>query len=527
MSKKFAPSAQQLAVYDWVQNGTGSAVLVAVAGAGKTTTLVEAIKLMEGTAFLGAYNSKNGKDLKERIGNLPGKFAGTFHSAGFRALCRANPELKKKDPDDKKVRKIAEFHLSDKNTGESIAVDGEVAAVCQLVSLAKQTGFYVRTLVPHVEPRYWAELVSRHDVADRLPEDYQVSRLCRLADVVLRESNSDRDTIDFDDMVYLPLLLNLRFFPNDWVLIDEAQDTNAVRRELARRMLKPRTGRLLAVGDPHQAIYGFTGADNRSMDMIKEQFGAQTLELSVSWRCPRRVVDVARSYVSHIEPAPTAKEGSVQDMTYESMVEACGPGDAVICRYNAPLVELCFRLIREGKPAKIEGRAIGEGLAALMGRWKVKTLDAFENRLTTWNERERAKFDETAAKPDDAKLAKHEDKYATILTLLSRAREQKMTRVEEMQEMVLGMFADVGASPALVVLSSVHRSKGLEWPRVFVLGRHELMPSPRATQEWQKEQEVNLCYVAVTRAQETLVDVWMPTDKKPVAKKEKTNVEAA
>ena len=29
-----------------------------------------------------------------------------------------------------------------------------------------------------------------------------------------------------------------------------------------------------------------------------------------------------------------------------------------------------------------------------MGRWKVKTLDAFENRLATWNERERAKFDE-------------------------------------------------------------------------------------------------------------------------------------
>jgi len=511
-TKKFFPSPEQQAFLDWIRDGSGSCVLEAVAGAGKTTTLVEGVKLMSGSVFLGAYNKKMGDELKSRIAGMQGKIAGTFHSAGFRALARSVSELKGSDGkvrsdaiDDKKVRTIAEDMLvgtADEHT------EGLIPAICQLVSLAKQTGFLVRGLVDEDRPSYWAELVSRHDVDERLPEDYPVSQLCALAARALRASNRKRDTIDFDDMVYLPLLLNLRMFRNDWVLIDEAQDTNAVRRELAARMLRP-GGRLVAVGDPHQAIYGFTGADNRSLDMIRERFRATTLRLSVSWRCPRSVVAVAREYVGHIRPASTAAVGETAHMTYTGMLARVSPGDAVLCRFNAPLVELCFRLIREGKPAKIEGRAIGEGLIALVGRWKVKTLDALEGRLQKWNDRERAKI-EGAAKKDDAKMARHEDKYATILVLLERAREQKMTTVSEMETMIRSMFADDASSPNLVVLASVHKSKGLEWPSVYLLGRGDIMPSPRATQEWQKEQEINLCYVAVTRAQERLVDVDMP-----------------
>jgi superfamily I DNA/RNA helicase len=70
----------------------------------------------------------------------------------------------------------------------------------------------------------------------------------------------------------------------------------------------------------------------------------------------------------------------------------------------------------------------------------------------------------------------------------------------------------------------VHKSKGLEWPVVHILGRGDIMPSPRAKQEWQMEQEINLCYVAVTRAQEILVDVAMPTDEDLRAKPKKEEV---
>jgi hypothetical protein len=227
--------------------------------------------------------------------------------------------------------------------------------------------------------------------------------------------------------------------------------------------------------------------------------------------------------VNHINAAPTAAAGETVKRTYKEMLESVSPGDAVLSRFNAPLVELCFRLIRAGKAAKIEGRSIGEGLVALIGRWKVNTLNALEGKLEKWRDREIAKI-EAAPKLDENKRDVIRDKFDTIMVLLERAREKNITTVVDLKAMVLEMFADVGAAKNLVVLSSVHRSKGLEWPKVYLLGRGDVMPPRREMQEWQMEQEINLCYVAVTRAQETLIDVSMPVpgelDKKPEEKKE-------
>lgn len=505
MEKIFTPSAEQSKFLDWVANGTGSAVLEAVAGAGKTTTLVEAVKLMKGSVFLGAYNKKIADELKERLSGMVGKKAGTFHSAGYSALWRSNNDIKIEEHKvDDIVRPMVE------NTEYEISEF--ITAVKKLVSLAKQTGFYVNSIIPNVQRRFYVELINRYDIADSLPEgDFYENALPEYADRVLRESNARRDIIDFDDMVYLPLLWNLRLFKNDWVLIDEAQDTNAVRRELASRMLR-HGGRLVAVGDPHQAIYGFTGADNESLELIKRKFNAITLKLSVSWRCPRSVVAAAQEYVDHIHAADTAPEGVVSSVTYKAMLKTVKPGDAVICRFNAPLIELCFKLIREGKPAKIEGRAIGEGLAALAGRWKLKTVNQLEARLKLWHEKEIAKL-EASKNRDEGKIQRQEDKFFTMTILIDRARENSITELETFKAMILDMFADVGASKGLIVLSSVHRSKGLEWENVHILGRRELMPSTRVSQEWQMQQEINLCYVAVTRAKVALIDVAMPTPK--------------
>jgi superfamily I DNA/RNA helicase len=81
--------------------------------------------------------------------------------------------------------------------------------------------------------------------------------------------------------------------------------------------------------------------------------------------------------------------------------------------------------------------------------------------------------------------------------------------------MILDMFGDnLGSTSHLVILSSIHKAKGLEWPRVYILGRKQLMPSPYARQAWAQEQEKNLAYVAITRAQSILIDVNMPVQPK-------------
>lgn len=57
-----------------------------------------------------------------------------------------------------------------------------------------------------------------------------------------------------------------------------------------------------------------------------------------------------------------------------------------------------------------------------------------------------------------------------------------------------------------IVLSTMHKAKGLESDRVFIIERFRL-PVPFATQNWEREQENNLDYVARTRAKHTLVYV--------------------
>jgi superfamily I DNA/RNA helicase len=66
-----------------------------------------------------------------------------------------------------------------------------------------------------------------------------------------------------------------------------------------------------------------------------------------------------------------------------------------------------------------------------------------------------------------------------------------------------------GEAPKVLTLSTVHKSKGREWTRVYALGRAKFMPSPYAKKEWQMVQESNLEYVMITRAMSEFIDVPM------------------
>lgn len=247
-----------------------------------------------------------------------------------------------------------------------------------------------------------------------------------------------------------------------------------------------------------------SGADNDSLDQIRADFRATTLPLTVTYRCPKTVVDVARRYVSHITAHGSAPDGAYTEMPFEGLPDVLQAGDAVLCRYTKYLVALCFRLIRIGKPARIEGRAIGAGLVQLARKWKVKNLDTLVERVKGWEEREVAKASE---KNNDRKVIEIQDKVETLFVLIDRAMEQGIKDVDGLCQMITGLFDDdVADKGNMITLCSVHRSKGLEFPRVFILGLDELM-GRECAQPWQTMQERNLQYVAVTRAQELLVNV--------------------
>src|SRR5690606_3995226 len=206
--------------------------------------------------------------------------AGTVHSFGFSA-CRKSFERPGRSirVNEYKVRDIVDNMLVERPELGRFA-----SAVVDLVSFAKQRALGVLGSIE--DSKLWFDIAEHFDVFGQY-EDTPEAELIELAKEALHQSNNEKLVLDFDDMVYMPLVHKCRFWQFDVVMVDEAQDTNAARRALIRRLVRP-GGRVIAVGDRHQAIYGFTGADADSRDLLARDFDATYLPLTVSYRCPKK-----------------------------------------------------------------------------------------------------------------------------------------------------------------------------------------------------------------------------------------------
>lgn len=504
---KLAYSVQQSAVIDWTIRGWGSALVRARAGTGKTFLLMACLPHMRGTVGVAAFNNKIAKEIASKVADKGlNAEVKTFHAFGFSAWRKVARDVRIEG----KGSKNAGYYKFDR-IERQLELPEEFRTFCKrAISYAKQAGVGIFNQIS--ENQAWMTIVNHYDLGDCFQgeDDRDYDRFIRegieWAKRCLEASNSlSNEVIDFDDMLYMPLLRNVRFWQYDWLLVDEAQDTNPVRREMARRILK-RGGRAIFVGDDRQAIYGFTGADNNSLDIIKETFKTQEFPLTVTYRCAKSVVSQAKVLVPDYEAAEHNPMGTVEVIA-ESKFDAAilQPTDAIICRNTAPLVKTAFKLIRAGIACHVEGREIGAGLLALAAKWKsIKNLSTLSERLGLYLDRQTAKLKEQER---DAAIAVLEDKVETLQALIGFVGIEKTTA--ELKAHIEEMFADTleGQKPNRVTLLTAHRSKGLEYTRVFLWGVNKYMPSPYAKQAWQQQQEENLEYVAITRAMETLVYV--------------------
>ena len=482
----FIPSEQQAAVFDWIRNGRGSAFVEAVAGAGKTTTLIKASELMTGSVASAMYNKKNATEFQQKLQeagiSTNQHRAGTFHSFGYSAWRFVH----KKVLIDERVKK-------DRIINTLVLPKQFETFALNLMSLAKQAG--IGAIVDASNMKHWWDIVEHHDLDLELEDPEDVKEGIRWAYKALKLSRDIAgEVIDFDDMIYMPIATNCRVWQNDWVLVDEAQDTNPARRALAKKMLKP-GGRAIFVGDRHQAIYGFTGADNDAVDLIIREFGCQQLPLTITYRCPKAVVKKAQEVVSHIRAHESAPVGEVREIEDKDLfAQKLTAQDAILCRNTAPLVKLAFQIIKSGMACHVEGKSIGEGLMKLAKRWKTKNITTFRDALGNYREKQVTKL---MAEGKETQADALSDRVDTLFVIAEGCPD-----VACVHKKIEDLFQD--DTPTLT-LSTVHKSKGREWNRVFLLGANLYMPSKYARQAWQLEQEDNLLYVAYTRAKRELV----------------------
>lgn len=183
---------------------------------------------------------------------------------------------------------------------------------------------------------------------------------------------------------------------------------------------------------------------------------------------------------------------------YRNLVQ---PGDFVLCRVNAPLVSQCFKFLKEGRLANIAGRDVGTGLISTIKKMRAESIPELLSKLDAWHHRE-AEKESARRNPSESKLISLQDKVDCIACFCEGAEN-----IDGVIRKIESIFIDAKDSPG-IRLSSIHKSKGLESKRVFLLQpKGASVPHPLAKSEWQKNQELNLLYVAITRAIDELVYV--------------------
>lgn len=487
------PSTYQATIFDFIVNGTGNGVVNAVAGSGKTTTLVYAAKLLRASGTFVAFNKHIADELKRR---LPASMsATTIHSVGMQCL---TAYLGRARVDSNKYRKLCDeavnmvIPFSARAQAETLR--GAAAILRKLCDFSRMT------LTSPDDPAAMRAMCEHFgiEIEDASLEERFFNATLEVL-IKGAEVARQRLEIDFTDMLYLPYLWNLTPPQVKHVFVDEAQDLNRAQLALVLKLCAS-DGRMLFVGDPRQSIYGFAGADSDSFWNIYEATNAVLLPLSVCYRCPSSHVALARDIVPEIEAAPNAQEGTIAEIKADAVEQEVKEGDLILCRLTAPLIAQCMSLIAAEKPARVRGRDISKQLADIVRTIETQPgfqWDGFGFFLQQYEDAQAAKIGQR--ENCESALESLHDRCDAVRMIFERYDAPSAAALIAKIE---SLFSD---DKTPITLSTVHRAKGLENGRVFILKPDKLPLVWPKQQEWEARQESNLRYVALTRAQDALI----------------------
>ena len=507
----FVPSKYQLNIVNWINRNQGNACCNAVAGAGKSSSLLLIAKTLQQLGIspheikVCVFGKENSKDLIKKFGVGWKSSISTLHSAGWSLI---KQELQIWDShlieiSSRKYKKIAESFglIRGKNSRTSLLTSNKIVkesdVFFKLLDLLR-----LCNLTPTVKNLH--DLCYHYKLEGLLESQKAADYLHRCLRVGEQQA-ANKICFDFTDQLWLPIKWRLTdsswFKPYKFVLVDECQDLNATQLELVCG-LAGHEGRILAVGDPRQAIMGFAGADCDSYAAIMERTQAVELPLSICYRCPTEHIALVKKLFPtiEIEPSPTAKPGTIKQIKKEEIMDHVKDLDMVLSRKTAPLVPLCLKLIANKKKAQIKGRAIGDNLK--------NELKAIENNpYFSWSE-----FNYSLDIYLDDKCATYKgnkneeqlkenliDKIEAIGAIYRATPHAK--NVKDLEAEIDNIFSDENAP---ITLSTCHRAKGLEAQRIFIYEPQDMPMEWRGQKLWQYDQEMNLLYVALTRSKSEL-----------------------
>jgi superfamily I DNA/RNA helicase len=477
MQKNIIWAENQVSIFDNVKNGNGHMIVAAVPGSGKTTTLCESLNYIDikdrKKIFFTSFNRKIIDDIRNKI---PSEIDyGTNHKLGYQAVLKKWQYRYKKIKVDSK--NDVGYMLATREVGSDISNEVLKMNLIKAMDFAKITLAKSSGDILNVINKYNIDTTGK-------PEEEFVSSVENMLEATRNRPQKCKGQymVSFADMIWLPCINNWETNKYDRIFIDEAQDLSPVRTKLLLSALNP-GGRLLAVGDRFQSIFSFAGSDIESIDKLKAVLTALEMPLSVSYRCPTSVVELARLINPSIAPAANAKEGLVETVDGSELYKRVGIGDVIISRTNYPLIKAWFAYIKKGIRANMPAKDIGDKFIWKINSWQPTSVTDLVQKIETWRDysitRLRARNKSVRYVNDEAdSLLKFCDKAESLRDVLSRIID----------------FFDYNENTQITLLTA-HKSKGLEYDKVFVL---------KDTFNLDSVEEKNIWYVAITRTKDYL-----------------------
>ena len=513
----------------------GPSLVIAGAGSGKTRVLTYKIAYLLENGYQPwnilalTFTNKAAREMKERVGQTLGRkearglMISTFHTLGLDIIKREYAALGMK----------SNFSLFDdtdqvallKELTEGLIEDDKVV-LQQLISTISNWKNDLKTPVQAA--------AGAKGERDRI-----FAHCYGLYDAHMKACN----VLDFDDLILLPTLLLQRNeevrerWQNKirYLLVDEYQDTNTSQYELVKLLVGQRA-RFTVVGDDDQSIYSWRGARPQNLVLLSQDFPAlQVIKLEQNYRSSGRILKAANILIANNPHVFEKRLFSELGYGVELKVLSANNEDHEAERVAGELIAHHFinktaykdyailyrgnhqsrvfekMLMQNRIPYKISGGT------SFFSRPEIKDLLAYLRVLTNpdddsafmriVNTPKREIGSATLKKLGEWAMGRNKSMFTASFdmgltqTLNGRGYES-LTRFTLRDMMERG---ESDEETDQVQLMTLHASKGLEFPYVYLVGMEEgLLPHQSSIDEDNVDEERRLAYVGITRAQKEL-----------------------
>ena len=483
----FSASQRQQDIFDTWKNTDKNILINAGAGTGKTSTLLQLLELCEHKTLFLAFNKSIQEEIQAKIDNRElrqGK-AMTLHSLGLLAVRQSYKRWKINNG--KNFDLIKKLQDNERTIFKKMSWEDKLKLSYNLMDMNDVSRLFLTDNINEIEVHF--ESMDKVIIINN-QLIYLWKELIKLRNKSYEESVVE---IDFNDMLYLPVIKNL-YIPIDptYLFVDEAQDLSLTQHKLVENLINQgHIKKWVSVGDRNQAIYGFSGSVSSSFDMFLKYDNVIELPLDICYRCPVKVINKANEVYDVLKGYKTNK-GVVA--TINNTIEI-KENSMIICRNSKPLIDLYFELLGSGKSAYIKGEDILTGIVRFLKPYGNHTVESAKTEMLYKLE----DLEEDKSDAGKIKLYYFTEDYEKFKKLVQHLATEYET-VDSLLNKIKSLFID---KKNAIMLCTIHKSKGLEADVVYILDE-KLIPSKFAKSKEQLIQESNLKYVARTRAKEEL-----------------------